>query len=171
MYGLVGIEKGDKPRMRAQYLRNFTFFDSPVGVFFTYGRDLGMGALLDLGMFIQTVMVAARGHGLHTCPQQCWLQFHKVVAKHLDIPEGETLACDLALGYADEDAVINSLESERERIKSFRCRVAKRSRRRSSVGRNALGVRGVYLQRARRPIPRPLDGQQSRRCGAGCRLP
>ncbi len=119
MFGLVGIEKGDKPRMRTQYLRNFTFFDAPVGLFFTYDRDLGMGALLDLGMFIQTVMVAARGHGLHTCPQQCWLQFHKVVAKHLDIPAGESLACAIALGHADEDAVINRLESEREPVSAF----------------------------------------------------
>ena len=119
MFGLVGIEKGDKPRMRAQYLRNFILFDAPVGVFFTYDRDLGMGALLDLGMFIQTVMVAARGHGLHTCPQQCWLQFHKIVAKHLDIPAGESLACVIALGHADEDAVINSLVSEREPADAF----------------------------------------------------
>ena len=119
MFGLVGIAKGDKPRMRAQYLRNFTLFDAPVGVFFTYDRDLGMGALLDLGMFIQTVMVVARGHGLHTCPQQCWLQFHKIVADHLDIADGESLACAIALGYADEDAVINSLESEREPVDAF----------------------------------------------------
>ncbi len=119
MFGMVGIEKGDKPRMRAQYLRNFILFDAPVGVFFTYDRDLGMGALLDLGMFIQTVMVAARGHGLHTCPQQCWLHFHKIVATHLDIPSGESLACAIALGYADEDAVINTLVTDREPVDAF----------------------------------------------------
>jgi nitroreductase len=119
MYGLAGIEKGDKVRMRAHYLRNFTFFDAPVGIFFTYDHDLGMGALLDLGMFIQTVMVVARDHGLHTCAQQCWLQFHKVVAEQLDIPAGESLACALALGYADEDAIINTLESEREPVDAF----------------------------------------------------
>ena len=119
MFGMVGIEKGDKPRMRAQYLRNFILFDAPVGVFFTYDRDLGMGALLDLGMFIQTVMVAARGHGLHTCPQQCWLHFHKIVATLLDIPSGESLACAIALGYADEDAVINTLVTDREPVDAF----------------------------------------------------
>ena len=69
LYGLLGIGKGDKDAMHAQHQRNFRFFDAPVGLMFTIERVMGQGSLLDYGMFIQNIMLAARAHGLHTCPQ------------------------------------------------------------------------------------------------------
>ena len=68
LYGLLGIEKGDKDKMHAQQGRNFEFFDAPVGLFFTIDRRLEIGSWLDFGMFLENIMIAARGKGLHTCP-------------------------------------------------------------------------------------------------------
>ena len=45
------------------------------GPFFTIDRVMGRGSLVDCGMFIQNVMVAARARGLHTCPQAAWNGF------------------------------------------------------------------------------------------------
>jgi nitroreductase len=64
LYGLLGIGKGDKPRMHAQHGRNYSFFDAPVGLIFTIDRVLRQGSWLDYGMFLQNVMTAARGRGL-----------------------------------------------------------------------------------------------------------
>ncbi|MGH8849007.1 MAG: nitroreductase family protein, partial [Polaromonas sp.] len=79
LYGLLGIGKGDKDRMHAQHQRNFRFFYAPVGLMFTLDRVMGRGSLVDYGMFLQSIMVAARGHGLHTCPQAAWNGFANII--------------------------------------------------------------------------------------------
>lgn len=119
LYGLLGIEKGDKPRMHAQHGRNYRFFDAPVGLFFTVNRELQEGSLLDYGMFLQSVMVAARGRNLHTCPQAAFLKFHRQIADLLDIPSGQMLVCGMSLGYADTSSIENSLVTEREPVSAF----------------------------------------------------
>lgn len=113
LYSLLGIEKGDKEKMHAQHGRNFKFFDAPVGLMFTIDKRLEIGSWLDYGMFLQNIMVAARGHGLDTCPQAAFASLHKVIRPVLDIPDSELIVCGMALGYADPDAIENTLISER----------------------------------------------------------
>ena len=119
LYGLLGITKGDKPRMHAQHGRNYRFFDAPVGMFFTVNRALQAGSLLDYGMFLQSVMVAARGRNLHTCPQAAFLKFHRQIADILHIPLDQMLVCGMSLGYADKSSAENTLVTEREPVSSF----------------------------------------------------
>ena len=119
LYGLLGIAKGDKQRMHLQHGRNYRYFDAPVGLFFTVDRELEEGSLLDYGMFLQSVMVAARGRNLHTCPQAAFLKFHRQIADLLDIPAGQMLVCGMSLGYADTSSVENSLVTEREPVSAF----------------------------------------------------
>lgn len=119
LYGLLGIGKADKPRMHAQHGRNYVFFDAPVGLIFTIDRILEQGSWLDYGMFLQNIMVAARGRGLDTCPQAAFTPFHRVIAKELALPEGEMLVCGMALGHADPAAVENTLVTEREPVSGF----------------------------------------------------
>lgn len=114
LYGLLGIAKGDKERMWAQFGRNYLFFGAPVGLFFTIDRDMEKGAWLDLGMFLQNVMVAARAHGLDTCPQVAWCGYHKAVRGAVGIPDDQILVCGMSLGLADNDAPENQLATERE---------------------------------------------------------
>ena len=119
LYGLLGIGKTDKVRMHAQHGRNYTFFDAPVGMIFTIDRILGQGSWLDYGMFLQNIMVAARGRGLDTCPQAAFTQFHRVIAEALQLPESEMVVCGMALGYEDRSAVENQLVTEREPLENF----------------------------------------------------
>jgi len=119
LYGLLGIEKGDKPRMHAQHARNYRFFDAPVGLIFTIDRVMQQGSFIDYGMFLQSVMVAARARGLDTCPQAAFTAFHRIIARELGIPEGQLLVCGMSLGYADPSRVENSLVSEREPVSKF----------------------------------------------------
>jgi nitroreductase len=119
LYQLLEIEKGDKERMRGQHARNFKFFDAPVGMIFTIERSLEQGSWLDYGMFLQNLMVAARGRGLHTCPQAAFTQFHRIIARHLKLPPEEQVVCGMSLGYEDPSQVENSLVTERAEVSAF----------------------------------------------------
>jgi len=120
LYGLLGIGKGDKLAMQMQQARNFMFFDAPVGLIFTIERVMGRGSLLDYGMFLQSIMVAARARGLDTCPQAAWNHFHAVVLNALQLdPERHMMVCGMALGHADPDAIENTLLTQREPLDSF----------------------------------------------------
>jgi nitroreductase len=116
LYGLLGITREDKDKMHHQHGRNYAFFDAPVGLIFSIDRVLEQGSWLDYGMFLQNIMVAARGRGLDTCPQAAFNPFQRVIREQLQMPENETLVCGMALGYADPDAVENRLTTERESI-------------------------------------------------------
>ena len=116
LYELLGIEKGDAIAMHRQHGRNFRFFDAPVGLVFTLDRRMEIGSWLDLGMFMQNVMIAARGRGLHTCPQAAFAGVHASLRPVLGIPDGEIVVCGMALGHADEDAVENGLKTERAEL-------------------------------------------------------
>ncbi|WP_144113086.1 nitroreductase [Paraburkholderia sp. BCC1886] len=119
LYGLLGIEKGDKVRMHAQHAQNYRFFGAPVGLFFTIDRVLERGSWLDYGMFLQAIMTAARGRGLDTCPQVAFTQFHRVIAGHLGLSEAEQLVCGMSLGFADNHALVNRLRTERVPVERF----------------------------------------------------
>lgn len=119
LYSLLGIGKADKQRMHEQHARNYNFFDAPVGLMFTIDSVMQQGSWLDYGMFLQNVMVAARARGLHTCPQAAFTQFHRIISRHLALPEGQTLVCGMSLGFADVSAVENTLVTEREPVSGF----------------------------------------------------
>lgn len=119
LYGLLGITKGDKDKMHAQHQRNYRFFDAPVGLMFTLDRVMGRGSLVDYGMFLQNIMVAARAQGLHTCPQAAWNGFAKIILPHIGASEGEMLVCGMALGYADPADPVNGFHTPRESVTSF----------------------------------------------------
>ena len=119
LYGMLGIVKGDKDRMHAQHQRNYQFFDAPVGLMFTVDRILGRGSLLDYGMFMENIMVAARGRGLDTCPQQAWNKFNKIILPHIGAGADEMLVCGMALGYADQTEVVNRFHTPRVPVNEF----------------------------------------------------
>lgn len=119
LYSTLGIARGEDARMKAQHRRNFQFFDAPVGMMFTIHRDLATGSWLDYGMFLENVMIAARGRGLDTCPQAAWARFHTVMRPILGIAPEEIIVCGMALGYADPDAPENGLVTERAPAREF----------------------------------------------------
>ncbi len=119
MYGLLGIGRRDVERMREQWNRNFEFFGAPVGLMFTIDRVMEQGSWLDYGMFIQSLMLAARAEGLDTCPQAAFNEFHSIILPHIGAGENETLVCGMSLGFADESAPVNALQTERASLEEF----------------------------------------------------
>lgn len=119
LYALLGLKREDKAGMAAQHGRNYRFFDAPVGFIFTIERVMEQGSWLDYGMFLQNIMVAARGRGLDTCPQAAFTQYHRVIGEVLQLPPNEIVVCGMALGFADHDKIENSLVTEREPLPGF----------------------------------------------------
>ena len=119
LYALLGIGKADKQSMHEQHARNYDFFGAPVGMIFTIDRVMQQGSWLDYGTFLQNLMVAARAQGLDTCPQAAFTQFHRIIARHLQLPDNEMVVCGMSLGHADPDAPENALVTEREPVAGF----------------------------------------------------
>jgi len=119
LYASLGIARDDTAARERQMLRNYTFFDAPVGLLVTLDRRLNTGSFMDLGMFIQNILVAARAQGLHTCAQAAFAWYHKVARDQLPIGEHEILACGIALGHEDPSAPENAFITERAEVEAF----------------------------------------------------
>ena len=119
LYGLLDIAKTDKARMHAQHGRNYDFFGAPVGLMFTIDRVMRQGSWLDYGMFVQNIMVAARARGLDTCPQAAFTQYHRIISEHIGAGANEQVVCGMSLGFADPDAIENTLVTERDPVNAF----------------------------------------------------
>jgi nitroreductase len=119
LYGLLGIGKGDRAGARAWHDQNFRFFGAPVGMIFTLDRRLGLGAYIDLGMFMQNIMTAARGLGLDTCPQAAFAGYHAIIREQLALPAEDLVLCGMALGLADNTAIANQVVADREPLENF----------------------------------------------------
>jgi nitroreductase len=119
LYGVLGLVKGDKAGMHAQHQQNYRFFGAPVGLMFTMDKVMGRGSLLDYGMFLQNIMLAARARGLHTCPQAAWNGFSKIILPHIGAADNEMLVCGMSLGYADEGALVNTFATTRVDAQEF----------------------------------------------------
>ncbi|MCC0043223.1 MAG: nitroreductase [Brucellaceae bacterium] len=119
LYDALGIQRREVERMRAQHDRNFVFFDAPVGMIFTIDRRLNKGSWIDHGMFLQTLMVAARGRGLHTCPQAAFAPYHKQIRPVLNISDDEIVTCGMAIGYEDSSKPENSFRTERAPLEDW----------------------------------------------------
>jgi len=119
LYALLGLGRENKAGMAAQHARNYRFFDAPVGLIFTIDRVMEQGSWLDYGMFLQSIMVAARGRGLDTCPQAAFTQYHKIIAEQLQLSTNDMVVCGMALGWADASKIENTLVTEREPVAGF----------------------------------------------------
>jgi nitroreductase len=119
LYKSIGIPREDRSARYTQYARNYRFFDAPVALFFAREKAHGPAQWADIGGYLQTVCLLARGHGLHTCPQQAWVSFHKTVRDFLALPDHLMIYSGMALGFADESAAINRWRSPREPLDAF----------------------------------------------------
>jgi nitroreductase len=119
LYGLLGIAKGDRAASRAWQDQNFRFFGAPVGLIFTLDRRLAIASFLDLAMFMQNVMTAARGFGLDTCPQAAFAHYHAIIRNELRLSPDEMVICGMSLGSADIEAPANRLRADREPLDAF----------------------------------------------------
>lgn len=118
-YGTLGIDRGDTAARAAQTERNFRFFGAPVGLVFGIDARLARHSWLDLGLYVQNVMIAAKARGIDTCPQVSLAPFHAVIARHLPMAPEEITVCGMAMGFGDPRAAVNRMAMPREDVEAF----------------------------------------------------
>jgi nitroreductase len=118
-YASLGIDRNDIPARTRQTERNFSFFGAPVGLIFSIDRRLKPHSWIDLGLFAQNVMIAAKARGVDTCPQVSFAPFHDVIASQLQMPAEEVTAFGMSMGYGDAEAPVNQASMPRERVRDF----------------------------------------------------
>lgn len=116
MYGMVGIAKDDKPGRMRWLANNVRFFGAPVGIIITGNKKLGMPQHLDVGIYVQSLMLLAREAGLHTAPQGWWRIWPDSAREHLNFPDDEEVLVGMSLGYGNPDAPVNNLWADRAEL-------------------------------------------------------
>jgi nitroreductase len=119
LYSLLGIGRGDREKSKTYRATNYNFFGAPVGLIFTIDRKLEKGSWLDYGMFLQTIMLAARARGLHTCPEAAIASYPDIVRRELGIANEWVVICGMAMGYADPGALINTFQPPRIEVDEY----------------------------------------------------
>lgn len=119
LYSTLGIGRGDREKSKAYRATNYVFFGAPVGMVYTIDRTLEKGSWLDYGMFLQTIMLAARARGLHTCPEASIASYPDIIRRELDIPRERVVVCGMAMGYADPGALVNTFQPTRIGIDEY----------------------------------------------------
>lgn len=123
MYATLGIPREDKPGRLTQFANNYRMFGAPVGLFIWIDRQMGPPQWADAGMFVLSLMLAAREEGLHSCAQEAWAMWEPELRRHMEAPEERMIYCGVALGHMDETAPINTLRADRapvDEIAEFR---------------------------------------------------
>jgi nitroreductase len=119
LYSALHIEKSDDEKRKAAWYQNYHFFGAPVGLLFFIDKQMGRGSLLDMGMFIQNIMLMAEHHGLGTCPQASLAEYPDIVREILKVENDYLLLCGMALGYPDSAAPVNNYRVERVGVEDF----------------------------------------------------
>jgi nitroreductase len=123
MYAILGVPREDKAGRMKQFMRNYEFFGAPAALFFVIDKRMGYGQWAHLGMFMQSIALAALERGVSNCMQECWATLRTPLHAHFALGETEMIYCGMALGYADNTAPVNTLRSERaemDEIAEFR---------------------------------------------------
>lgn len=119
LYQILGIKREDREARREWSLQGRKFFDAPNGLVFYLDEELGQWSLFDLGLFSQSVMLAASAFGLGTCALAAVVTYPAILREILGIPDGKKIVCGMALGYPDWNHPANKLVSVREPVASF----------------------------------------------------
>ncbi len=119
LYEALGIDRKDEAARRHNFMRNYRFFDAPVGMVATIDRRMGSGCFMDFGMAIQTLLLAATAHGLASCGIGALAKYGPIVAELLGLDDHDLVVCGISLGYSDQNAPANQVRSERMAVSDF----------------------------------------------------
>ncbi|MEE2812977.1 MAG: nitroreductase [Verrucomicrobiota bacterium] len=119
LFELKGIARDDIPARKAHGRENFEFFGAPVHMIFHLPAESERGNFLDLGMFMQNVMLGITAHGFGGCPQFSIAGYADIVRSTLGLGPDRWIVSGLSLGYADPHAKVNTFVPERLPLKDF----------------------------------------------------
>lgn len=119
LYKALEIGREDKEKRLEAGLANYRFFGAPVTLFFFIDKRMGKGSWFDMGMFLQSIMLAAEEHGLGSCPQASTSDYPDMIREKLGVSDQYDLMCGLSLGHPDKEKAVNQYRTSREEVDSF----------------------------------------------------
>lgn len=114
IYKIKNISREDSAKRQEWAIAGIRFFDAPNGIIFYYDRGLNQWSLLDIGLLMQNIMLAALDYGLGTCPEATVTRFPQVLRGLLNIPQSKIIVCGIGIGYPLESDPLNQYISPRE---------------------------------------------------------
>ncbi len=118
-YDAMDIAREDKQARGQLLMRNYNFFGAPHAAFLSMPETMNRANAIDIGIFLQSLMLLMVERGLASCPQGALAAYPGPVKKMLPIPEGNAILCGLSFGYPDFDAQINTAKMDREPFEVF----------------------------------------------------
>ncbi|AGF77522.1 nitroreductase [Desulfocapsa sulfexigens DSM 10523] len=116
---LTGIDLGAPEMIVKAKKANFNFYYAPHAIYLYQDGSLSEWSLFDIGLFAQSLMLAAHAKGLATVPQAFATDYAKEVKECLGIPASKRLILGLSVGYPDMDSPVNAYRTERADIEDF----------------------------------------------------
>ena len=107
LYSEMGIARDDQAGRAHAVRRNFALFDAPHVVFVGMHKQFGIQVALDVGAYLQTLMLAMTAHGIASCPQGALRSYPDVVRETFDVPDDIGILCGISFGYEDPDVPAN----------------------------------------------------------------
>lgn len=116
MYGKMGVARGDMQGRVDAHARNFALFDAPHVAIVCMDRSFGVGVALDVGMWVQTFMLALTSRGVGSCAQAALRAYSGLLSRELGIPDSELVLCGVSFGYEDPAVPVNATRQPRDPV-------------------------------------------------------
>lgn len=119
LYQLLGISRDDMEKQLQWYVEMYRLFDAPNGIIVYTDRGLSVWALVNVGLVVQSIALAALDYGLGTAMLAASVSYPDEVRRILKIPESKQLVIAIAIGYPDPEAKVNEFRSNREPLETM----------------------------------------------------
>ena len=116
LYGAMDIKKEDKQKRQELMAKNWQFFGAPHAAFFSMPKTMSEINAVDMGIYLQSIMLLLTENGLASCPQGALAMYPDAVHEMANIPDNHAIMFGLSFGYADKEAVINRFDVGREEL-------------------------------------------------------
>ena len=116
LYGAMGVARDDVQGRAEAIVRNYEFFGAPHAAFVCMHESFDVGVALDVGMYVQTLMLALWSRGVGSCAQAALASHEQITREILGIPDDLRILCGISIGYEDESVPANRARQAREPI-------------------------------------------------------
>jgi nitroreductase len=113
LYQAVGVERGDKAGGNRQALENFRLFGAPHVAILTSDPGLGVYGAVDVGGYVQVLLLAMQAHGVAAIPQAALASQSALAKSLLGIDPSRKVVCAISFGYEDTSHPANSYRTSR----------------------------------------------------------
>lgn len=115
----AGIDLKAPEVVRKSKERNFNFYYAPHVIYLFQDSSLSLWSLFDMGLFAQSLMLAAHAKGLGTVPQAFATDYAKQIKNFLSISETKRLVIGISIGYPNLESPVNKFRTDRVKTKEL----------------------------------------------------